>query len=245
MSRTLPWILTLTLAIGADAFAKPAVPEVAVLGPRVALRDVLPGAPVDVAGTDLGPAPPPNGTRLVTRLELEAALKGKKFDLPDGVRVVRKMRKLGAPELSKSLDLALVARPIGRGGKLKIARPPKQLDVAEGWDVVVVDVPRPPRKAGAHTTTALLQFRRGTELLGSVSIPIDIDLPKEALLPDVPLKSAITLLVKKGSVEVRTKATAGSDGDVGDTIPVLVSSNGKVVSAKLESAQLGVATGAL
>lgn len=244
MARPFPISLTLVLAASAatvgtlvvtDGLAKPAVPEVALVGPRIRLGDILKDAPPDLADKDLGPVPPPAGARTVTRAELEGALGGKKVALPDAVRVVRKMKKVTGKELDAALVDALLARPIGRGGKLKVSRPPKSVEIAAGWDLVVVDVPKPPRKAGPHTTSAALTYKRGPEVLFTVQVPIDIELPKEAALPEVPIKSALVLTVTKGAVEVRTKALAGGDGDVGDTIPVVVDGTKKILTAKLDS----------
>lgn len=233
-------MLAATSAVGGtlfvtDALAKPAIAEVSLVGPRIRLGDVVKGAPPDLADKDLGPVPPPSGARTVTRAELEGALGGKKLALPDAVRVVRKMKKVTAKEVDAALADALLARPIGRGGKLKVSRPPKSVEIADGWDLVLVDVPKPPRKAGAHTTSAALTYKRGPEVLLTLQVPIDIELPKEAALPEVPNKSTLVLTVTKGAVEVRTKATAGGDGDVGDTIPVVVDGTKKILTAKLDA----------
>ncbi|MBK7395616.1 MAG: hypothetical protein IPJ34_04760 [Myxococcales bacterium] len=222
------------LAMVTDATAKPAIAEVAPIGPRIHLSDVVPSAPKELADKDLGPVPPPNGARTVTRAELEGVA-GKKIALPDAVRVVRKMKKVAAPDLEKSLRAGLLTNPIGRGGQLKVARPPKSVEIADGWDTVLVDVPKPPRKAGVHTTSASLLFKRGPEVLLTLQVPIDIELPKEAALPEVPMKASLVLLVQKGAVEVRTKATAAGEGDVGDTIPVVVANTNKVLSVKLDA----------
>jgi hypothetical protein len=214
------------------------VPQVEVVGPRVHLSDVMPKAPADLAAVDLGAAPAVGGTRVIAREEMVAAIaaaKGKTpSNLPDAVRVARKSKTLIAADLERELRAAVKARPLPKGGSLVTVRPPKSAEIGAGWDRVTADVPRPPRKAGPWSTTATLTFARGEEILGKVSVSLDVTLPDAAAIPDVAAKAPITLVIDRGLVEIRAQGTANTDGDVGDVIPISVPS-GKVLRGRITS----------
>jgi hypothetical protein len=216
--------------------AAPGVPQVDVVGPRVRIVDVMPTAPADVASLDLGAAPAVGGTRVVSREEIVAAIVAAKAKqpkgVPDAVRVARKVKTVGAADLEKELRASLKLHPLAKGGALVAVRPPKSIDVGAGWDRVVVDVPRPPRKTGPWSTTATLVFARGEETLGKVSLPIDVALPAAAAIPDVAQKAGITLVIERGQVEVSVRGTANVDGDVGEIIPITIPS-GKVLRGRI------------
>lgn len=216
--------------------AAPGVPQVEVVGPRVRLVDVMPSAPPDVASLDLGAAPAIGGSRVVSREEIVAAIVAAKAKqpkgVPDAVRVARKIKTVGSADLEKELRASLKLHPLAKGGSLVAVRPPKSIEVGAGWDRVLVDVPRPPRRSGAWSTTATLVFARGEETLGKVSLPIDVSLPAAAAIPDVAQKAGITLVIERGQVEVSVRGTANVDGDVGEIIPISIPS-GKVLRGRI------------
>ena len=56
---------------------------------------------------------------------------------------------------------------------------------------------------------------------------------------------AITLVIRRGLVEVSSAGTAGADADVGDLVPVVLSPSGRTISARLEDADHALAVGTL
>jgi hypothetical protein len=52
-------------------------------------------------------------------------------------------------------------------------------------------------------------------------------------VPDVAKGATITLLVRRGLVEVSIGAVAGADGDTGGILPVLLKPSGRVVRARI------------
>ncbi len=238
LALLLPGLAALPLIGLAEAplAAAPGVPQVEIVGPRVRLADVMPSAPADVANLDLGAAPAVGGTRVVSREEIVAALATAKAKtpkgLPDAVRVARKVKTVGGPDLERELRASLKSHPLAKGGALVAVRPPKSIDVGAGWDRVLVDVPRPPRKSGPWTTTATLTYARGEETLGKVTVPIDVALPPTAAIPDVAQKAGITLVIERGQVEISVRGTANVDGDVGEIIPITIPS-GKVLRGRI------------
>jgi hypothetical protein len=228
---------TLLAALGVPARggAAPEIRTVEIDGLRVRLGDLVSGLPPDVASVDLGPAPPPGATRLVARDELVAALPAEQRGRPTpaAVRIVRKMRRLGAAELERLAVGALARSGLPRGVSVTAVRPPPSAVVPVGFDRVEVALGRPPRREGSWSTVVPLELFVGAEEIARVPLQLQLRLGAEAARPDVPHGTALTLVVVRGGVEVSTAAVAGADADVGDVVTVSVRATGKVVRARI------------
>lgn len=221
---------------GAPADASP--PSlVTVSGARVLVGDVVRGAPADAAAVDLGPSPAIGGSRLIDRATILRALREhaatEPSHLPEAVRVLRLSRTVSATDLERLTRAGLAQHPLARGAALTAVRASRALDVAAGWDAVTAELPRLPRRAGAFSTTALVTFRAGPEVLGRTSVQVDLLLPASAAAPELARGAAVTLVVRQGLVEIRVGASAGADADVGDTLPVILRPSGRVLRARL------------
>lgn len=237
MNRRAPLLLAF-LGLVAPTLAHATPPaRVEVEGARVTVADVVRNAPSDAASVDLGPSPALGGSRLIDRDTILRALREHQATeparIPEAVRVFRRTRTLRANELEEILRNALPRERLPRGAALTAIHAPRTLDVPAGWSSVTAEIPRPPRRAGPFVTTAQVSFVRDTEVLARVTIPIDLTFPPEAVRPDLARGSAVTLLVRQGLVEVRVSASAGTDADVGDTIPVVLRPAGRVLRARL------------
>jgi len=224
-------------AMSSSAAGALPVKEIQVTGPRITLSEVVPTVPASVATADLGPAPAPGGSRVVTQEELRTAATGASAkviaSLPAAVRVVRKMKKLTAADVERETRKAVIAAGLRRGVAIAAVRAPKSSDVAEGFTTIVASVPKPPRRTGRVPTTATLTFQRGTEILARIAVPIDLDLSAEAAVPDIAKGAAVTVTVKSGLVEISASALAGADADVGEDLPVTLRPSGKILRATL------------
>jgi hypothetical protein len=98
---------------------------------------------------------------------------------------------------------------------------------------VTIDVTPPARRAGPVTATAVLVFWKDTEIAARVPLRLDLSIPPEALIYDVPKGRFVTLVVRRGLVEVTAPAVASSDGDVGDVIQVLLRPSGRALRAEI------------
>ncbi len=242
-------LLSTVLAAPVDAKRAPegAKPgrEMLVASARVRLGDVVPGAPEELRAVDLGPSPAPGGSRVLSRADIVAALPegadAKKVSLPHSVRVVRKTTSLAAAALESLAAEAIARRGIEKGGTLVAARPRAAVSVAAGWDRISAELPRLPRKAGKHLTTATLVFLEGDITLAKVPVPVELALPPGAALPDVKKGARLVFSVERGTFEIRVSGAAGADADVGDPLPVTLES-GKVVRGRLVSRDPAVAT---
>jgi hypothetical protein len=232
--------LLLAALLGApSAGARAPIAEVRIAAARVHLGDVLPAILGDAAAVDLGPAPAPGASRLVTRDDLQRALDEAHCKaparLPEAVRVFRKMRKLGAAELEQ-LARAALPGAMPRGAALNAVRAPRSVDLADGWDRVVASVPRPPHRVGSFATTVTLSFLSGAERLAEISFPIDVLVNAEGAAFDLAHGRQLTLIVKRGLVEIEAPAIATIDADVGMILPVALRPSGRVVRARLLTA---------
>jgi hypothetical protein len=223
----------------ADA-AAPLVERV-VAHARVTVADVVPNAPSTIASIDLGPSPTPGGSRVVRRDEIVAALPqdidAKSLSIPEQVRVTRKSRELSATDVDRLVRDAIARDPLPRGVSVNAVKAPvKGLTVPEGFDSVRVTIPKPPRREARLTSTATVLFSEAGFVVAKAQIPVDLVVSAAATTPDVKKGDRITLVVRRGLIEIRAAVTANGDADVGENLQVTVGDSGKALRAKLVAA---------
>lgn len=228
--------LLLSTVVGSAAAGAPK--EVAVLGTRVHLADIVPGLEARAAAVDLGPTPAAGASRLVTRDDVLAAcdheLVRAPTSLPPAIRIVRRTRHLEPWDVDALVRTAMAPKPLHHGVVLAMVRTPRAIDVVDGYARADVDVPVVPKKAGAFATTTTLTFTdAGGEVLARLPVPVVFAVSEEGATYDTPRGSAVTVVVRRGLVEVRVPGVATLDGDVGDAIPVQVRASGHVMRARL------------
>lgn len=227
--------LVVLLGLGANPAraAGPKIAQVEVTAARLRVSDVVKDAPPEVATADLGPSPAPNGSRVVARAELTSLLRDVgytgKSRLPDAVRFTRKMRKLSSDDLEAEVRKATLPK----GVTVALVRAPRSTEVPDGYDRVAVEVGKVARRAGSQNVSARVSFMRGDETLATVVLPIELAVTAEASRPDLTRGGTLTLLLRRGGIEISATAVAGADADVGAVLPVTVRATGRVVKAKL------------
>jgi hypothetical protein len=242
MSRRAPIALAVSAIVLAFTARSTAAPprEVRLVGARVHLGDVVPGADASIAGVDVGPSPLAGCSRIVTRADLLTALGARQLaapaHLPDAVRVVRQAKHVVPSELDTIVSDAIKEKSLPRGVTLDAVRAERAIDVIDGWTRVDVDVPRPPKKAGPFATTAFLSFYGAeAEVLARVPVPVELAVSAEGTAYDAARGRPVTLVIRRSLVEVRIGAFAGADADVGDPVPIQLRPSGRVVRARLLS----------
>jgi len=223
-------------AAGAAKFA-----ERTIARSRVLVGDVIDQAPGSLATVDLGPAPAAGATRVLTRQEILAALPQdldtRRLDVPASVRVVRKARTLAPGEIDRLAREALVRTPLPRGVTLGAVKAPvKGLTVPDGFDVVRLEVPKPPRREARIASNATMLFTEGGFVIAKAQIPVDLVVSGEATTPDVKKGDRVTLVIRRGLVELRAAVVANADADVGEGLQVTVGESGRAMRARLVSA---------
>jgi hypothetical protein len=94
---------------------------------RMRLADLVPSVPASMADIDLGPSPPPGGTRLVGRDEMIVAIRragafANTTRLPSSIRAVAASRRIPSSELT-ALAAAEIAKHLRPGVELKKTEP--------------------------------------------------------------------------------------------------------------------------
>ncbi len=98
---------------------------------------------------------------------------------------------------------------------------------------VTIDVTPAPRRAGTVNATAVLVFWKEGDVSTRVPLTLELSVPPEALLYDVQKGSVLTLVVRRGLIEVSVQAVASADADVGDVVQVLLRPSGRALRAQV------------
>jgi len=208
-------------------------PRVEVRGTRVHAKEIVPSAASDL---DLGPTPAVGSSRVIDRAEIERAFTAASLPVPKkipaAVRVARKTRRLQPADVNGAVKVALADMKIPRGAALTNIRS-NGVEVPADFQKVSVELPTLPRKAGTVTVQAHVTFLSDeTVAISKAIVPIDFTLPPEAAFAEITKGAPITLIIKKGLVEVAIGAVAASDGDVGSIVPVTLKPSGRVLRAR-------------
>jgi hypothetical protein len=128
-------------------------------GTRIELGELVQGAPERVRDLDLGPAPPPGGTRLFGRDELITAVRRAGADpeglsIPASIRATTEKKQLSVPTLAELGRAAIeTILPEGVAATRVIARRP--VDVSAEATLAAPELPSFPKRAGSFQTTVI------------------------------------------------------------------------------------------
>jgi hypothetical protein len=145
-------------------------------------------------------------------------------------------RKPVASELTELARTALGSATVRvpKGARLIAARASSaNVEIPIAPSKITIELTAPPRKAGPVTTTAVLVFWKDADIAARVPLRLDLDVPPEALVYDVPKGAVVTLVVQRGLVEVSAQAVAASDADIGDVVQVLLRPSGRALRAQI------------
>jgi len=233
-------ILILAVLLVSRSAVADGLREVEVTGMRVHLGELvtLTDPTLDV---DLGASPAPGGTRLYSRADLERALPDDArllVALPEAIRVVRKMEQLDAPALERLVRKSFVPP---RGVTLSSVQPAPRTAVAAGWTQARVILPKLPKRTGAIHVSAMLELRTNDALVSRVPVDVEVQLGPEAALPDVVHGAVVSLVVRRGAVEISTDAVVLGDADVGEVVTVTARATGRTLRARLTTSRSALA----
>ncbi len=154
-------------------------------------------------------------------------------------------RRPVANELTELARTALVSASVRlpKGATLLSARPSagSNVEIPIAPSRVSIDLTPPARRAGPITATAVLVFWKDEEVSARVPLHLDLSVPHEALVYDVPKGGSIVLVVRRGLVEVSAPAVASADADIGDVVQVLLRPSGRALRAKIIAKDRAVA----
>jgi flagella basal body P-ring formation protein FlgA len=232
-------ILCSALAVGAFALAAAAEPLLTVDTARVQLKDVAEVSNGELGDVDLGPAPPPGGSRLFVREDLLRDLQSQGIDprsvkVPARVRVASAARRFAPNELAEMVRQPLVA-----------ALPPavklEQLTVARGVlaspriSVGEVRVPKLPRRAGSTTVTAMVDLMHDDQVATRLPLTLKLEVSEQAAAALVTRGARVELVIARGAAKISASAVALEDAELGQIASFKVSSTQKVLRARVQS----------
>ena len=206
---------------------------------RIVVADVVPDAPADIGSLDLGPAPPPGGSRVVTPDDVRRALQRGQADekavvLREPVRVVAAHQTIQPKELAE-LVKPVIESTLPRGVSLVAVSPSMAITTRPGVQVGKCKLPTLPRRAGQNRTTVMVELLQGKQVTRRVPIPITVEISPEAARPDVARGTTVRVFIESGAVVVSTRGEVLTDANVGDTVRVALASTRRIVQARLIS----------
>jgi Chaperone for flagella basal body P-ring formation len=240
-SRSLLQALVL-LAFAASS-ARPAAAQrpalVTVTSSRVALEDVMPNCPPAACKLDLGPAPPPQVSWLVDASIIRGALEGAGEDgrsLRDvqAVRVVSAAKVLNPAEAAAFMR-ASIESVLPLGVTLNAVEAKAKLTLPLRGSAGTATLPKLPRRAGAVTTTAMVDIQLDGVLVRRVPVLVRLTIAASAARAAVSRGQAVTLVIERRSATISTDGIALRDAEIGEVAPFKVQRTGRVLNALVKS----------
>lgn len=239
--RVLPWLpLVLVLA------TRPALGEDVhtVSQGRIHLGDVVPTVPASMADIDMGPSPPPGGSRLIGRDEMIAAIRHagafpNATRLPTSVRAVTASRRITSAEL-KALAAPEIAKHLRPGVELKRVEDAPDVVVVPGATVQTASVSFIPYQKGESRATAVLELASEDVTVASIPLTVVVEVLESGAHPDVKRGALVNLVIERPSMRVSAPGTAAADANVGDSVIFHVASTGRTVRARIASREEAV-----
>jgi len=238
MAKTPLFAFLLTCAVALPAFAES---ERTIDGSRIVLKDVSDGYDEgDLAGLDLGPAPPPGSSRLLSRAEVEEQLRAagddaKSLRMPSALRVKSAAKRWSTDELQQAVTPRLMAAlPLGLTFKsAKLSRP---LVTSPSVTIGEAHFPKFPKRTGELTLTASVDLQQDGATVQRLPVTVVVVISEAATRPAASKGARINLVIEHGPARVTALATALSDTELGAVGLFRVSSTQRVLRARLTSA---------
>lgn len=222
------------------AFAPAARAEtrITLTGATIHLSDIDPGAPAALSSIELGRAPPPGSSRVLTRREIrqrvrEAGADPLRVSVPVAVRVESAAERWTAAELAVRADDAVRAA-LPEGVSLVKIEARQGVLVPPGTGVAEVR-PSIPHGVGRHAVTVVAELRQSDEVVARAPLSLVVDVGPDAFAPLLRKGDRVTLVVEQGNARIGATAVALADGSLGDSIFFRVTSTGKVLKGRVTS----------
>jgi len=206
---------------------------------RMRLADLVPSVPASMADIDLGPSPPPGGSRLVGRDEMIVAIRragafANTTRLPSSIRAVAASRRIPSSELT-ALAAVEIAKHLRPGVELKKVEDAPDVVVVPGATVQSASVSFIPYQKGENRATAMLELSSDDVTVASVPLSIVVEVLESGSHPDVRRGALVNLVIESASMRVSAPGTAAADANVGDSVIFHVAETGRTVRARVTS----------
>lgn len=206
---------------------------------RIRLGELTETSDPELKALDLGPAPPPGSSRLISREDIQRELRAqgleqKKLSFPAVLRVVSASRRYSQNELS-ALLLPEVNRALPPGVSLKELKAPRALVTAPRVSVGRIKLPKLARRAGQVDVTVVADLLQDGEVVTRLAFGLSLDVSEQAAAPLIDKGARVDLVILTGSARISASAVALEAVDIGEVASFKVSTTQRVLRARLES----------
>lgn len=210
---------------------------VRVTGARVQLRDVMPECPERACAADLGAAPPAGNSRLIAADVIRAALEAAEAPVPrlSAVRVTSAARVWSPAELGE-LARPSIEKRLPPGVRLLGVQAKSGATLPLLATLGDCSLPALAKRAGPSATTAMVEILHDGQPVRRVAVQVRLLLSEQAARAQVPRGTVITLVIQRASATVSAQGVALQDAEIGQTAPFKVQPTGRIVQARVESA---------
>ena len=236
-----PTLRSLYLALAFIALPGTALAEpVRVIdGSRIHLSDLTDVQGDELAQVDLGPAPPPGGSRVFAREDLRRELRAQGVDtarlkLPEMVRVQSASRRFSPAEID-ALVRARVSSALPSGVSLTELKISKGIVASPRIVVGEVRVPKLVRRSGPATLTAIVELVHDGEVSSRLPVTLLVSVSERAAAPLVDKGARVDLVIARGSARISASGIALEAAEAGEIVSFKVSTTQKVLRARVES----------
>ena len=210
-------------------------------GTRIVLKDVSDGYDEgELAALDLGPAPPPGSSRLLSRSEVEEQLRAagddaKSLRMPSALRVKSAAKRWSPEELRAAVTPRLMAA-LPPGLSFKTAKFSRAIVTSPSVTIGDAHFPKFPKRTGELTLTASVDLQQDGATVLRVPVTVVVVISEAATRPAASKGSRVNLVIEHGPARVTALATSLSDIELGGLGLFRVASTQRVLRARLLSA---------
>lgn len=207
---------------------------------RIHLADISDGYDDgDFASLDLGPAPPPGNSRLLSRGEVEDQLRAagsdaKSLRMPPMLRVKSAAKHWSPVELDGEVQPKLESA-LPFGVKLKSSKLTRSIVTSPSVKFGEAHFPKVPKKEGETTLTATVDIQREGVTVMRLPVNVVVLVTEAATRPAAEKGARINVVIEHGGARVTAIATAMGDTDIGESGLFRVAATQRVLRARLLS----------
>jgi hypothetical protein len=203
---------------------------------RVHFGDLVPDAPLEIAGLDLGPAPPAGSSRLYSREELTAVAQraGNFLVVRESIRAVRATTRWSQAELLALVTPKLTAA-LPEYAKLLRVDVPKTLVTAANLELTRLELGQIPARRGNAQTSAVAELGIDGKVELRLTLPVVLVLDDPPKPIEVERGSTVALVINLGAARVSAAAVTLQTTSVGAVSLFRVIKTRKTLRARLLS----------
>jgi hypothetical protein len=159
--------------------------------------------------------------------------------LPEAIRVKSEGRVLSPDDVSQ-LAYAPIQGALPLGVTLSRVESKLPLTVPLTATFGRVELPRLPRRAGPLTTSGMIEIVHEGAVVGRMPLTLQLVISEGAARADVPKGSDVTLVIARKAATISARGVAMQDAEIGQIALFKVPLTGKVLRARVESADRAV-----